>query len=69
MVWVDEDPVPLNLEEVVPSLRLHPMNPRDEDVFAPDADELEIDDCCGMLTSDGLKLFTGLTPVDSQSLD
>lgn len=33
---------------------IHPDFPDDEDVFAPDA-SLEEDDCCGILTSDGLK--------------
>jgi len=56
-VWVDDDEVPLNLESIVPSSRPHPENPRDEDVFPPRTDELEIDDCCGLLTGDGLQLF------------
>lgn len=57
LVWVDDDETPLDLENIVPSAHLHPDNPRDEDVFAPETEELEIDDCCGILTSDGLQLF------------
>jgi hypothetical protein len=51
-VWVDEDPAPLDLENIVPSLRPHPSDPRDEDVFSPEAVEFEGDDCCGILTDD-----------------
>lgn len=58
LVWADEDPIPLDLENIVPSSRLHPKDPRDEDVFSPEPEELEIDDCCGILTGDGLQLFT-----------
>jgi leucyl aminopeptidase (aminopeptidase T) len=57
-VWVDEDPVPLDLEQLVPSLYSHPISPRDEDVFSPGTEELEVDDCCGILTGDGLQLFS-----------
>jgi leucyl aminopeptidase (aminopeptidase T) len=56
-IWVDEDPVPLDLEDIVPSARPHPTEPRDEDVFSPEIEELEVDDCCGILTGDGLQLF------------
>jgi len=59
MVWADNDTIPLDLENVAPSSQIHPDNPRDEDVFSPETDELEIDDCCGILTSDGaLQLFS-----------
>jgi leucyl aminopeptidase (aminopeptidase T) len=54
-VWVDDDPVPLNLENIVPSPRPHPKDPRDEDVFSPEADDFGMDDCCGILTADGLQ--------------
>ena len=57
LVWVDNDPMPLDLESIAPSRTRHPTGSRDEDVFAPDTVELEIDDCCGMLTSEGLQLF------------
>jgi leucyl aminopeptidase (aminopeptidase T) len=52
MVWVDEDPVPLDLERIVPSTRPHPENLQDADVSSP-----EPDDCCGILTDDGLQRF------------
>ena len=61
-LWIDDDPAPLDLENFTPSHAAHPKNPRDEDVFSPEPDELEIDDCCGILTGDGLKLFSPCDP-------
>lgn len=57
LVWVDDDPVPMDLENIAPSSGQHPDNPRDEDVFAG-TEDLEIDDCCGLLTADGFRLFS-----------
>jgi hypothetical protein len=57
-IWVDDDPRPLDLEALAPSASPHPTTPRDEDVFSPELGDIEVDDCCGILTSDGLKLFT-----------
>jgi hypothetical protein len=57
-VLVDDDPVPVDLEDIAPSRHLHPGDTRDEDVFSPETDEIEIDDCCGILTGDGLQLFS-----------
>jgi len=57
LVWVDDDPEPIDLESLAPSGAAHPADPRDEDVFSPSAEDLEVDDCCGILTSDGLRLF------------
>jgi hypothetical protein len=62
-VWTDADPISLDLENLAPSQLIHPQNPRDEDVFSPETTELEIDDCCGILTGDGLQLFC---PPDSK---
>ena len=56
IVWLDDDPMPLNLECVVPSLQPHPRNLRDEDVFASESEEFESNDCCGILTHDGFQL-------------
>jgi hypothetical protein len=60
MVWVDEDVAPINLENIVPSAGQHPDSPRDEDVFSGGpTSELEIDDCCGLLTlNGGFRLFS-----------
>lgn len=44
----------IDLENVPPSVSIHPDSTRDEDVFSPESYDLEIDDCCGVLTSDGL---------------
>jgi|ERR1700722_12015684 len=58
IVWVDDATTPINLEDISPSCGAHPTNSRDEDVFSPELDDIEIDDCCGVLTSDGLRPFT-----------
>jgi hypothetical protein len=60
MVWVDDDDAPMDLENILPSARQHPDSPRDEDVFVGGATvELEIDDCCGLLTlNGGFRLFS-----------
>lgn len=57
-VWVNDDMVPLDLEDIAPSSLVHPA--RDEDASPlTHTKELEIDDCCGILTSEGdLQLFS-----------
>lgn len=58
-IWFDDDVVPLDLEQVVPSSRPHPEYTRDEDAFAPVGQvEAELDDadCCGILGCDGIIL-------------
>ncbi|MBO9424715.1 hypothetical protein J7444_08280 [Labrenzia sp. R4_1] len=49
--------VTIDLSNVQPSSSVHPQRTRDEDVFSPLIDDLEIDDCCGVLTKDGLRPF------------
>lgn len=61
LVWVDGDEVPIDLEHVIPSAAPHPVSPRDEDVFSPELDELDVDDCCGIITSEGLCPFPSPT--------
>jgi leucyl aminopeptidase (aminopeptidase T) len=58
IVWIDADPVPLDLENITPSTNAHPTHSRDEDVFSPEFSDLEIEDCCGVLTADGLQPFS-----------
>jgi hypothetical protein len=60
LVWVDDDSVPLDMERIVPSSHSHPTCSRDEDVFSVDyLQDLEVEDCCGILTADGsLKMFS-----------
>lgn len=53
-IWIDDERVPLDLESLAGRDAPHPSHPRDEDVFAPDA--LDIDDCCGVLTAEGLQV-------------
>jgi hypothetical protein len=62
LVWVDRDPTPIDLSRVPPSLASHPTGSRDEDVFSPELNDIEIDDCCGVLTDGGLRLFNSLQP-------
>lgn len=45
-IWFDDDPEPLDLERVEPSLDPHPEFARDEDVFS---EEIQVEDCCGLL--------------------
>jgi hypothetical protein len=49
LVYVDDDPVPVDLENVIPSSAPHPSQTRDEDVFSPEALEISEEDCCGLL--------------------
>lgn len=49
LVYVDDDPVPIDLENVVPSMAPHPAQTRDEDVFSPESLHISEEDCCGML--------------------
>lgn len=56
LVWVDDDLDPIDLENLTPSTNPHPTSPRDEDVFAPEKGDFETDDCCGMVTGDGLQI-------------
>jgi hypothetical protein len=68
LVWVEDDTTPMDMERIVPSLHAHPTNSRDEDVFSLRFEDLEVEDCCGILSSNGeLKLFSeqGLFPADS----
>jgi hypothetical protein len=56
LVWVDDDPVPFDLDDLAPSAQPHPHNLRADDLRSP-VDDLEIDDCCGVLTRGKLELF------------
>ncbi len=49
LLWTDDDPLPIDLENLAPSSRPHPTIYRDEDVFSDD--ELDGGDCCGLLRS------------------
>lgn len=57
LVWTDNDPDPIDLEAVVPSTAPHPTLTRDEDVFSPEYDDIDVDDCCGIITAEGLRPF------------
>jgi Thermophilic metalloprotease (M29) len=49
LVWIDDDVIPLNLADIVPSLTPHPSNSQAEDVFSPDLDPDLRNDCCGAI--------------------
>lgn len=40
---------------------------RDEDVFSPEFEDLDVEDCCGLLKVDGLELFSDLLGCDAHS--
>ena len=46
-IWVDDDPLPLDLEALTPSSEPHPAGLRDEDVFSHVAGHFETEACCG----------------------
>jgi hypothetical protein len=48
LIWVDEDSLPLNLDDITASLNPHPLNSQAEDVFSPDDCDLK-NDCCGII--------------------
>lgn len=56
MVYIDDNPVPIDLEAIAPSSLPHPEQHEDEDVFSPARYDLEVDDCCGTVGSNGLVL-------------
>jgi hypothetical protein len=56
-LWIDGSEMPIDLEGFLPSPNLHPENFRDEDVFSPELDDLEVEDCCGILKQGEMKLF------------
>lgn len=59
MVWIDDSLEPLDLQNITPSSLPHPTRTLDEDASSPDgiADVGCQDDCCGILTQDGMKLW------------
>lgn len=60
-VWIDDDPVPLDLNALVPSSKPHPSKFYDEDVASPDMDGDLDGDCCGLLNSE--RENNSLSPV------
>jgi hypothetical protein len=56
-IWADDSAEPIDLEALSVLDVGHPASTRDEDVFSPELEDIEIDDCCGILTGEGLGLF------------
>lgn len=59
-IFRDDDPVPLDLTAISPTLAEHPLNYCPEDIFSPEdktSEQRTLDDCCGIMTADGLRLF------------
>jgi len=60
LVWVDDDPVPLDLEKIAPSAHAHPkLDPRtlmDEDIDG---------DCCGLFLDNGLNALCEIPALGS----
>jgi hypothetical protein len=67
MIWIDDDDTPIDMENIAPSEGRHPETPRDEDVFTA-VMELEVDDCCGLLTEKGFQLFSPVGAEGSKEL-
>ena len=61
-VWTGDDPNPIDLEDIGPSPRPHPVNFHDEDI--DDADDIDFD-CCGILNRDQLATL----PIQPQPID
>ncbi len=57
LVWVDGEAAAIDLMNVMPSCHTHPTNLRNEDIVSLELNDLEIEDCCGVFTSDGLRPF------------
>lgn len=57
-IWIDDEPSPIDLSDVEVSSEDHPAYTYSEDARAIRLEDLEIDDCCGLLTSDGVQLFS-----------
>jgi hypothetical protein len=58
MVWIDGGEVPLDLSKVSKSSKPHPTHTWDEDAGSSQGiTDLDVDDCCGIITSEGLRLF------------
>ncbi len=58
LVWIDDRVNPIDMDNIVPSQSEHPTRTRDEDASAGGLIcDLEVDDCCGILTSNGIRLF------------
>jgi hypothetical protein len=57
-VWIDDNTEPLDLSEVNKSISPHPTHTWDEDARSSRSiTDLDVDDCCGILTSEGIRLF------------
>jgi hypothetical protein len=48
LVWADDRPEPIALEHLALTNEQHPLDVRDEDVFAPGSEEPDEQDCCGL---------------------
>lgn len=59
MIWVDDNPISLDIENIIPSSLPHPTYTYDEDAHSGKLlDDSDIDDCCGIFTNEGMKLFS-----------
>ncbi|MDE1462727.1 aminopeptidase [Spartinivicinus poritis] len=49
-IWVDSDHIPIDLQNIRPSINKHPENLYTEDLKSPvDQQRVELDDCCGLI--------------------
>lgn len=57
-LWIDDAVHPIDLSSFQATCQIHPDEFRDEDVFSPNMDDLEVEDCCGILRQGEMKMFT-----------
>jgi hypothetical protein len=50
-IWVDNDTIPIDLEELEPSPNPHPLHYSEVDIFSTDEEHVFDGDCCGVLAS------------------
>ncbi|YCI07044.1 hypothetical protein M1D34_31870 (plasmid) [Ensifer sp. D2-11] len=63
VVEIDGEAEPLDLETFTPGDAPHPESTYDEDARSGGPiDDIEVDDCCGILTRDGIRLFSANAP-------
>jgi len=56
IVKLDDLEIDIDLSEFTTTEEGHPMDFRDEDVFSPDLDDIEVEDCCGVFEGGELRI-------------
>jgi Thermophilic metalloprotease (M29) len=67
LVWIDDEPMPIDLENVPPSLELDPTFYHDQDIYSADSQSkiLENGNCCGEVAKKGdFTTLIGIASLD-----